>query len=366
MKNVKWWNLQLQIEELSSIQAAFNNKSLSYGSIGIELEKRLSHHLNVNHTLLTTSGSTSLLVALKTIGIGPGDEVIIPDRTFQATANAVDFLGAKVKLADVDPVTGLITSTSIEKLLTKNSKAVIAVHLNGRAVDLDPIISLKKHFPFFLVEDTAQGFNCKYKGKFLGTIGDIGCFSTGVTKFIATGQGGFLATNSSAHYQIMKNYLFHGMTGWDDKLFNFSGFNFRQSDLLSSLATSQLDKIKEKTNSFINIYETYNEGLNKLSCVKIIPSKISEGEIPIWIEVLSPVRDRLFEFLKKREIETVKFYPSIHRSAHLKILDQNAHPNSVFFEQRGLILPCGPQISIDSINIVIDALREFECTIKND
>jgi perosamine synthetase len=360
MTNIKWWNLNLEAGESLSMQETFDKKFLSYGPIGKDLEQRFARHLNIKHTILTTSGSTSLLVALKAIGIQANDEVIVPNRTFQATANAVEFLGAKAKLADVDPVTGLMTASTLKKVLTPKTKAVIAVHLNGRAVDLDPIIELKKYFPFYLIEDTAQAFSSKYKGRYLGTLGDIGCFSLGVTKFITTGQGGFLTTNNSELFGVMKNYLFHGMSGSDDKIFNQSGFNFRQSDLLSSLAISQMDKISEKINAFITTYQIYSEALQKISCVKIIPSNLIAGEIPIWIEVISPDRDKIFNFLKAKEIESVKFYPSLHRSTHLKASELELFPNSLLFEEQGLLLPCGPHITREEIDRVTSALHEFE------
>ena len=277
MINIKWWNLELQSNTSQSLLSAFENKYLSYGPIGKELEAKLSTHLKTKHCMLTTSGSTAILTALKAIGIKPQDEVIVPNRTFQATANAVEFLGAKVRLADVDEKTGLVTAANIKKLINSKTKAVIVVHLNGRAVEMDSILELKNSFEFTLIEDAAQAFNCKYKDTFLGSLGDIGCFSLGVTKFITSGQGGFVITNNDKYIALMKNYLFHGMDGLDDKNFNQSGFNFRQSDLLSSIALNQLNNLVVKTDSFLRVYKEYENSLKEIRCVKIICSSYNNG-----------------------------------------------------------------------------------------
>ncbi|MEK6579851.1 MAG: aminotransferase class I/II-fold pyridoxal phosphate-dependent enzyme, partial [Bdellovibrionota bacterium] len=130
---IQWWNLNLRGDHLKSLSGAFLEKKLSYGAIGQKLERRLESVLLTKHCLLTTSGSTSLLVALKALGVGPGDEVIVPNRTFVATANAVLMAGATVRLADVSLDRALLDPASVESLITKKTKVILPVHLNGRA-----------------------------------------------------------------------------------------------------------------------------------------------------------------------------------------------------------------------------------------
>ena len=357
-ESINWWNLKLGEQHKNYLNNAFDSKKLSYNSIGTSLEKKIADLFEVKHCLLTTSGSTALLVALKSMDIGPGDEVIIPNRTFQATANAVCFAGATVKIADVNLHDGLINAAHIEKLISSKTKAILPVHLNGRGCEMKIISDMAKKHGLFLIEDTAQAFMSCFQNKFLGTFGDVGCFSLGVTKFMTTGQGGFLITNSDKIYENAKNYIFHAASGDSVKKFSEFGFNFRLSDLLSSLALADMENIDKKRQKYLEIYQLYSEKIKNCNSVSLIPSNIESGEFPIWIEVLCEARDKLFNYLKANGIESVKSYPSLNRSEYLK--HQNLQfPNSKIFEDNGLILPCGPDITFEQINVVAQKVCSF-------
>lgn len=362
MAKISWWNLQLGSSELDKIQHSFLQKKISYNSVGHELEIMLARFLNVKHVLLTTSGSTSLLMALKAAGIGPGDEVIVPNRTFQATANAVLMAGAKVKLVDVDPIRATLSVGHLLDSIGPKTRAIIPVHLNGRACDLENLVEICRQKNLILIEDAAQAFGSLYKNQYLGTFGDIGCFSMGTTKFLTTGQGGFLTTNDSSLYEKARKFIFQGYEGEDDKKFNHLGFNFRLSDLLSSIAIPQLERIEDKKNQFLKVYNAYKENLKDSKSVKFLECRTSEGEIPIWVEVLSPARDKLFSFLQEKGIETYKFYPSLHRSPYLNQEKPagNDFPGSLGFETKGLILPCGPHIDFLHLAKVSEEIHQFD------
>ncbi len=357
-ESINWWNLKLGERHRNYLNAAFDSKKLSYNSVGSSLEKKISDLFKVKHCLLTTSGSTALLVALKSMSIGPGDEVIIPNRTFQATANAVYFTGATVVIADVNLHDGLISAAHIEKLITAKTKAILPVHLNGRGCDMIMISDVAKKYGLFVIEDTAQAFMSCFQNKFLGTFGDVGCFSLGVTKFMTTGQGGFLITNSDEIYETSKNYIFHAASGDNVKQFSEFGFNFRLSDLLSSLALADMENIEQKRQKYLEIYQLYAEKIGNCNSLSLIPSNIESDEFPIWIEVLCESRDKLFNYLKENGIESVKSYPSLHRSAYLKH-QHLQFPNSKIFEENGLILPCGPDITLEQIDVVARKICNF-------
>ncbi len=359
MSKINWWNLKLGSDEFSNLEVAFRQKKISYNSIGRLLEEKIAAHLGVKHVLLTTSGSTALLTALRACGISHGDEVIVPNRTFQATANAVLMAGAQVKLIDVDPLRATLNVTDLERVVTRKTKAIIPVHLNGRACDLEKILSFCKPRGIRVIEDAAQAFHSKSQNVFLGTRGDMGCFSMGTTKFLTTGQGGFIVTQNSDLYAEARKFIFQAYEGEDDKKFDSLGFNFRLSDLLSSLAVAQMENLQAKERLFLNIYDTYADGMKNLKTIKLLECRIDAAEIPIWIEVLCPRRDALFEHLKASGIESYKFYPSLHRSASLSQREQS-FPNSLLFETQGLILPCGPHIPLTDCERVLKELANFE------
>ena len=208
-KPIHWWNLKLEKKDFLNLKSAFDQKKISYNSVGLSLEKEICSLFKSRFALVTTSGSVSLLIALKALGLKAGDEVIVPNRTFQATANAVHFLGASVKLVDVRASDGLIDPEEVKKNITVKTKAIIAVHLNGRAAPVEQIKRIIGKKNISIIEDTAQAFASKHDGKFLGTSGDIGCFSFGVTKFLTSGQGGALITNSETIYIEANKFIFH-------------------------------------------------------------------------------------------------------------------------------------------------------------
>jgi dTDP-4-amino-4,6-dideoxygalactose transaminase len=360
VEKITWWNLNLGDGPLKDMTSSYLEKKLSYGSIGLDLELRLSSFLKINYVTLTTSGSVALLMALKALGIKPDDEIIIPNRTFQATANAGYFLNANVKLVDVDPQTGLMDLTKIEEKITNKTKAIIAVHLNGQCVDISKIITIINGRSIFIVEDVAQAFGSKLNGHYAGTMGDIGCFSMGVTKFLTTGQGGFVVTNNQRINKKIKKLIFHSQEGIDDKTFNDPGFNFRFPDLLASLALSQLKDFETKKNKFKQTYINYEKELSKIEYLKINKILDLNSQTPIWIEIFSTKRDELFQFLKSNNIESVKFYPSLNKAPYLKIGNEEHFTSSEYFENQGIILPCGPDIELSKISKVIECLRQFE------
>jgi perosamine synthetase len=356
-KKIPWWNLNLGKRPLKFFFYAYKNRFLSNGPVSLDFQKKLEKFLNVKHAALTTSGSTSLLIALKVLGIKEGDEIIVPARTFQATAHAAFFLGATLRCAEVDPVRGLITASTIIPLINEKTKAVIVVHLNGRAVDMDPVLNLAKEKNLYVIEDAAQAFGSVHKGKLLGSMGDIGCFSFGVTKFLTMGQGGAIVTNDNEHAKKIQNYLFQGQSGGDDKRFDSPGLNFRMSNLLVSIGVPQFLNFKKNKNTYVENFKLYKKLLSSVSQIKFIPV-VMPGEVPIWIEVLAEKRNELYDYLKLKNIESVKFYPSIHEAEYLKQTHLNL-PNADTFSRNGLILPSGLNLSHRSIRRITKSIIEF-------
>ena len=356
-EKISWWNLALENTEREALLSAFDNRQLSYGKISKKLEERLAEYLNVKHVMLTTSGSTALLVALKSIGVGPGDEVIIPNRTFQATANAVCMLNATPVVVDVTAVRGLMDLEQVKQKLSNKTKVIIPVHLNGRAVEMDMLMKIAKNANIKIIEDAAQSFASKFNNQFLGTFGDIGCFSMGATKFLATGQGGFVVTNNSNLYEEMKLYLIHAAGDQDQKRFDKLGFNFRLPDLISSIGLSQMNNVSIKYNKFSSVFNYYRSKLEQFEFIKLIDC-YEIGELPIWVDCLTSYRDELYNFLRDNKVETLQYYPSISDSKFLN-LNSSEFKNSEKFSRYGLVLPSGPDIKQVEIDHVISLLKQF-------
>ena len=179
---VSWWRTSFGEEEIQRIGNSIRNEHVSMGAVTAEFENQLAAFLGVPHVVATTNGSTAILMALMAAGVGPGDEVIVPNRTWIASAHAPKLLGAQAVLVDVEQTRPIIDAAKIESAITSRTKAIIPVHLNGRSADMRRISLLAKKYGLFIIEDAAQALGSKNADGFLGTQSDIGCFSLSVAK----------------------------------------------------------------------------------------------------------------------------------------------------------------------------------------
>jgi len=192
----------------------------------------------------------------------------------------------------------------------------------------------------------------------MGTKSDVGCFSMALSKLVSSGQGGFIATRNKKLYEQMKLIRTHGVESVNEASpFLRMGFNFRFTDLHASIALVQLSKVGELIKKIKNIYSIYKKGLDKIEWIKLIPVHVEKGEIPIYVEILIKDRKSLMNFLASNNIETRPIYPDLDTAKHLKC--EGDYPNSRIFGKEGLVLPCGPDQSIENIEYVLNTLKSY-------
>lgn len=356
--NISWWETSIEPSALNKIKESFKNRNFSQGSVTKELEEKVSEILEVPFVVATTSGSMALLMSLMALGIKPGDEVIIPNMTFIATAHAVLMSGAKVVLIDTYSNIPLIDVEKIETAINEKTKAIIPVHLNGRSADMKRIHEISGKYELAVIEDAAQALYSRNKQGFLGTQSDIGCFSMGMTKIISCGQGGFMVTKDEEIYNKLMSIRSHGI---NDVLKDVSvrmGFNFKFNDIVASVAVEQLASLKERADYVNKIYEKYVSGIKALPFITIIPVNISMGEVSLWTQALCPERANLIKYLDDNGIKTRIFLPNLNTVKHLK--NSGDFPNSKVFSDQGIYLPCGPKQSPKNIDRVIEVLRKYK------
>lgn len=358
MNNITWWRTEFGQQEIRNITDAINSEHISQGVITAEFEARLSKALEVPYVVVTTSGSMALLMALMALGVGPGDEVIVPNRTWIATAHAPLMLGAKVVLVDVKSDLPVMDVYQIKKKITQKTKVIMPVHLGGRSVDMEEIRAISKEYGLAVVEDAAQALFSKNKFGYLGTQSDIGCFSLSVAKLISTGQGGFTVTKDKAIYDKLKSIRSHGVNDVINVTYTNPGFNFRFTDIQAAIGLAQLDRLQEKIAGVKAVYARYASVMDKFPFLKFIPVNIEVGEIPLYIEVLSSQRDKLIQFLADYGIGTRPFYPDLDLANYFGPFEK--FPNARIFGKQGLFLPCGPTQSLENIDRVIEILRKYQ------
>lgn len=336
---------------------AVRNEHISAGPVTEALEAEIARALDVPYAVVTTSGSAALFLALQAVGVRRGDEVIVPDRTWIATAHAVLLAGAKVVLADVRSDIPTLDVERLKEKITPRTKAILPVHLNGRAVEMDKVHALAAEHGLRVVEDACQALFSRDSGCCLGTQSDAGCFSMSVTKLISTGQGGFAVTKDKAVYEQMTALRNHGVADYFADRWNQFGFNLKFTDLLASFGLVQLAKAAERVAVLQAIYEKYRNGLVGLRSVKLLPSRVAAGELPLYAEVLCTERERLVEFLAARDIQTRPVPPNLDISDYIE--NDGNYPNSRRFAEQGMYLPCGPGQPLENIDRVIEAVAQF-------
>ena len=323
-----------------------------------KFEQDFAQYINVKNGIGVANGLDALIIALKSLDLTDGDEVIVPNRTWIATAHAPMMLGAKPVLVDVLPDQPIMDTSLIREKITSRTKAIMPVQLNGRAVEMEAVWEVAKEYDLAVVEDSAQGLFSKYEGKYMGTLSDAGCFSLSVAKLIPTGQGGFIATQRKDIYDKMRLIRTHGVDNVNAGTpFLSMGFNFRYTDIQASIGLVQLGKVTKRIENLKLVYEKYRSGLSEIDYLKLIPVNIEQGEIPLYIEVLVEEREKLMEYLTSHNIETRPFYPDLDSAVHLKC--HGEFPNAHVFGKQGLALPCGPDQPMENVNLVLKSLHLF-------
>ncbi len=257
------------------------------GSEGKKFEVAFAKYLGVKSAVSTTNGTAALRLALEALGVGRGDEVIVTAYSFRASATAAANVGAKMVFADVGE-DHLLNAKTIEKVITRRTKAVIVVHLYGQVVDLDPILRLAKKRKFFVIEDCAQSLGAEYHGRKVGSLGDAGCFSFCQSKHITTGgEGGMVVMKNQLALRRVQSLRDHGwIVGSDPKEFDIVGYNERMTEIQSAIGLCELERF-EKWNLLRRrkFAEVIKKGLLPFegSLIKAFPVDTVKRKASFWL-----------------------------------------------------------------------------------
>jgi len=355
----------------ANVLKSLKNRWLTNGPFLSKFESNFKHYVNSKYALGVGSATHALHLAIRTLGIGPGDEVIVPTFTFAASANSVLYCGAKVILVDIDPETFTISIDSIQKHISKKTKAIIPVHYGGQSCDMDKLTSLAKSKNLFVVEDCAHALGSKFGKLMCGTIGEMGCFSFYPTKVITTGEGGMITTNKNTYYKKMKQLRSQGMDispNQREKLLKWKydivdlGYNYRLDEIRSSLGVSQLNRINKINSMRIKIAKEYNKLLKNTKGISLPVVKSNRNHIfhlySIKIEKeYHLTRDELFVKLSKKNIGTsVQYFPLHLMSYNKNKYTKSNFPNANKIKDQILCLPIFPTMTQKQIEYVASNL----------
>ncbi len=320
------------------------------------LEKWVSEYIGVNHAIGVGSGTDALYLSMAALGIGSGDEVIVPAYTFFATAEAVSLIGGRPVFVDVDPETFCIDVVEVEKAITKKTKAVIPVHLFGQSSNLEDLKKVVDSNSLYLIEDNAQALGCEFKGKKTGSFGDLGAISFYPSKNLGTyGDGGMIVTNDADLADILRLLRNHGSNG------NYQheriGWNSRLDEIQCSILnvkSKYLDSWNLKRNE---IALRYNYRLRDTPVVTPIVNENCKHVYNQYV-IKAKDRDNLSKTLEQNEIETRIYYPEPVNLASPYNHDLAFSPNSSDASKQTLALPISPWMSMDQADYVCDKIIE--------
>lgn len=359
-KKIPWYQPFVDDEEKKLVMEVLDSNYLNDGDITDLFENRWAELVDAKHALAVSSCTIGMFLALKGLGIEPGDEVLVPDITFIATAHAVELTGARAVLVDINPTTLTIDTKAAERAITPNTKAIMPVHVSGRGANMAEVLALAKHHKLYVVEDAAEAFMSKQNSQYLGTIGNAGCYSLSPFKMVSTGQGGMIVTNDTVLYEKMVKLKDHGRpikgSGGDD-IHQGIGYNFKYTNLQAAVGLGQLNKVSFRMERIKRALNLYRQNLAP-GTINLFPFNDTQGELPLWIDGWTEKRDELESYLRSKNIDCRKFWRPLHTQIAFKQPDK-LFPNSAKMSPLSIWLPSAFTLTDEDIITVCNHINEF-------
>ena len=367
------FDLNFDEKEEQAVLETIQSKWISTGPKSLAFESKFAEMLHAKHAISLANCTVALHLAMKLLDINEGDEVICPSLTFVATCNAIRYVKATPVFADVVSTSDLtIDPKDIERKITSKTKAIIVMHFGGFACNMDEIMALSRKHNLKVIEDACHAPLSEYKGKKLGTIGDLGCYSFFSNKNISTGEGGMLITNNESYYERAKLLRSHGMTSMSyerakghsttyDVVDN--GFNYRMDDIRASIGLVQLDKIQDDLNKRAENRKSYLNSLKNIKGITIPFEKRADfSSNYIFTFVLDnstyEKRDKIRELLSQEGIQTSVHYPAVHR---FSIYEDYATPLEIteYIADNLITLPMYSKLEKSQIEFIAQTLEDI-------
>lgn len=373
MYKIPLFDVNFDNKEKDAVIETLDSKWISTGPKCEEFENLFSNKLHINFSLTTSSCTASLHMSLIALGIKPNDEIIVPSLTFAATANVVKYMGAKPIFCDIISSSNLtIDPDDVKSKITNKTKAIIVMHYAGFPCEMDSIMSIAKKHNLYVVEDSAHAPLSEYRGKKLGTIGDIGNFSFFSNKNISIGEGGMVITKNEKLFDKLKLIRSHGMTTMSYERFKGHatkydikslGYNYRMDDIRASIGIVQLKKLEKDLKKRDEIRKLYITKLKKNNKI-IIPFIDHKGFVsnyifPIVLNNSCQLdREHVRNKLNEMGIQTSNHYPSVHRFSIYED-DYLNLPKTDYVSMNQITLPMHSNLSIEEIDYITSSLNEI-------
>ncbi len=343
----------------------------SAGSYLQKFEQKFAEYCTVKHGVSCCNGTVAIHLAIEALGIGPGDEVIIPTFTMAASCNGVIYAGAKPVLVDSELDTWNIDIDKIEDKITPRTKAIMVVHTYGHPVDMDKVKRIADKHNLYIIEDAAEAHGAEYKGRKTGSLSDIAAFSFYANKIITTGEGGMVVTNNDKWAEEMKKLRNHYF-GMPRFIHPKVGYNYRLTNLQAAIGLAQLERIEELVNARRKNAQLYNQLLVNVKGMTT-PPEAEWAKNVYWMygvlvqDSFGKTMPQLREGLDKLGVETRTFFIGMHKqpmylnSPKLNYPDVTGnYPCSDELERKGFYLPSSSHLTKEQIEFIVEKIKEVQ------
>jgi perosamine synthetase len=336
----------------------------SQGRFVEEFEHMVAEYCGTPYALAVSNGTVALHLALEALGIGEGDEVIVPDFTFAASINAILHAGATPVLVDIRKDTWLLDPEATSEAVTERTKAIMPVHLYGQPCNMETITRIAREHDLFIVEDAAEAIGSLYRGEHVGSIGDVGTFSFYGNKTITTGEGGMVLFQDEETYQRAAQLRDHGMSPsrryWHDEV----GYNYRMTNMQAAVGVAQMERIDEIVERKVQIGEKYRRQLSDVEELKM-PAKLDDRKNTYWLftAVLGDdtqiERDTLISKMKKNGIDLRPVFYPLHEMPPYKEYGYGVFGNAEKTSEGGVSFPSSVTLSSNDIDEICNIFRSY-------
>jgi perosamine synthetase len=358
----------VDMEEYEAIKHCFEINWITEGPKAKEFNEKLCGLIGAKYGVFAPNGTLALYLALRAIDVGPGDEVIVPNFTFIASANAVEMVGARPVFVDVNEEDLQINVQDCQRVLSDKTKAIMPVHIYGFTSNMDEVMNFANANNLLVIEDAAQALGIQWKGKGCGSFGDISTFSFFADKTLTTGEGGFVCTNDEETYQRLLFLRNQGRVHRGTFVHPEIGYNFRMNDIQMAIGLTQLKKLPEIIRLKQRNYKLYCDLLEDVDGIEVIrPREEISPFIPfrVVVRTLNSSSSELMSFMKENNIETRTFFHPLHSQPCFKEWADDPRHNDSHFSvtnrafTQGVCLPSFAALTLEQIEYVCKVIRKF-------
>lgn len=356
-------------EEASAAAQAVSETWITEGPRSKEFAEKLNELIGTPYGVLAPNGTLALVLGLMALGIGPGDEVLVPDITFIGSANAIIMLGAVPVFVEVERTTFQIDVEKAAHLVNERTRAIMPVHLYGTACNMRAVNAFAAYHNLKIIEDAAQGIGVFYDGKHVGGIGDVGCFSFFADKTVTTGEGGFVVCRDAEIYDKLRLLRNQGRFDRGSFIHPMIGYNFRMTDMQSAIGLVQLAKLDEIIERKHRIFAWYKEELGDLDRLRFLGPEPGSTHVPFRCVLIVEGAHKLMRYLETHGIQTRGFFYPMHKQpcfsdwsktvAHPPSLHDSDYPNALYGFENGLCLPIFPTLKRDQVKYLCNKIRDY-------